>query len=271
MRHFLLLMTTLLFFSVAQAETLPPTEAGAVDELTHSSRHGEWIKYDAGMGDQVDAWVVYPERADKAPVVILVHEIFGLTDWARATADQLAAAGFIVIAPDFLSGKGKDGMGTASFKGDDVRTAIRNLAPEEITRRLDAAAKWGTSQPAATSQYGVVGFCWGGGVAFNWAVEQPKLGASVVYYGVSPETSQLASVKAPVLGLYGGSDARVTSTVPAAQTEMKRLSKTYEVKIYDGAGHAFLRQQAGMDGANMKAAENAWPTTIQFLKTSLEK
>ena len=151
--------------------------------------------------------------------------MYAIRSYYGATADQLAAAGFIVIAPDFLSGKGKDGMGTASFKGDDVRTAIRNLAPEEITRRLDAAAKWGTSQPAATSQYGVVGFCWGGGVAFNWAVEQPKLGASVVYYGVSPETSQLASVKAPVLGLYGGSDARVTSTVPAAQTEMKRLSK----------------------------------------------
>ncbi len=265
----------LTFFSVlsvnAQPLKLPPMEADAMTALKASPRHGEWVKYDAGQGDKVDGWVVYPERSDKAPVVILIHEIFGLTDWARATADQLAAEGFLVVTPDFLSGKGEDGAGTGtpSFKGDDVRTAIRNLDPAELKRRLDAAAAWATSQPAGGKKYGVVGFCWGGGVAFNWAIQQPELGASVVYYGVSPKTETLSTIKAPVLGLYGGDDARVTTTVPPTQEEMKRLAKRYDVKIYDGAGHAFLRQQNGMNGANLKAATDGWATTVAFLKETL--
>lgn len=265
-----LILTVLCAFSVnAQPLKLPPVEADAMTALQGSPRHGEWIKYEAGQGDKVDAWVVYPERSDKAPVVILIHEIFGLTDWARATADQLAAEGFLVVAPDFLSGKGKEGAGTASFKGDDVRTAIRNLDQDELKRRLDAAAAWATSQPAARQEYGVVGFCWGGGVVFTWATQQPELDAAVVYYGVSAPAESLQHIRAPVLGLYGGNDARVTSTVPAAQEEMKRLGKRYDVKIYDGAGHAFLRQQQGMDGANLKAATDGWATTIAFLKETL--
>jgi len=273
MRQFIsaLILTFLCAISVnAQPLKLPPVEADAMTALKASPRHGEWVKYDAGKNDKVDAWVVYPERSDKAPVVILIHEIFGLTDWARATADQLAAEGFLVVAPDFLSGKGEGGAGTASFKGDDVRTAIRNLDPAELKRRLDATAAWATSQPAGSKKYGVVGFCWGGGVSFNWATQQPELGASVVYYGVSPKTETLNTVKAPVLGLYGGDDARVTNTVAPTQSEMKRLAKRYDVKIYDGAGHAFLRQQNGMNGANLKAANDGWATTVAFLKETLE-
>nr|WP_321239040.1 dienelactone hydrolase family protein [uncultured Tolumonas sp.] len=273
MRQFIsaLILTFLCAISVnAQPLKLPPMEADAMNALTASPRHGEWVKYDAGHGDKVDAWVVYPERSDKAPVVILIHEIFGLTDWARATADQLAAEGFLVIAPDFLSGKGKDGAGTASFKGDEVRAAISNLTPAELERRLNGAAVWAATQPAGSKRYGVVGFCWGGGVAFSWATKQPKLGAAVVYYGVPPKQEALSAIKSPILGLYGGADARVTSTVASTQAEMKRLAKRYEVKIYDGAGHAFLRQQNGMNGANLKAATDGWATTIPFLKETLE-
>lgn len=249
---------------------LPPLEPQAMDSLKASPRHGEWITYQAGKEDKVSAWVVYPERSDPAPVVVLVHEIFGLTDWARAAADQLAAEGFLVIAPDFLSGKGPGGQGTASFPGDSVRQAIGQLDPQELTRRLDGAAAWAVSQPSARKAYAVVGFCWGGGVAFQWAVQQPNLGAAVVYYGVSPQTATLSSVQAPVLGLYGGADNRVTSTVAPAQGEMKRLNKRYEVQIYEGAGHAFLRQQTGMNGANQKAAQDGWNRTINFLKENLE-
>lgn len=273
MRQFIsaLVLTFLCAVSVsAQPLKLPPIEADAMTALTASPRHGEWVKYDAGQGDKVNAWVVYPERSDKAPVVVLIHEIFGLTDWARATADQLAAEGFLVIAPDFLSGKGKDGAGTASFKGDEVRAAISNLEPAELARRLNGAAAWATTQPAGSKKYGVVGFCWGGGVAFNWATQQPKLGAAVVYYGTPPKKEALSAIKSPVLGLYGGADARVTSTVPSTQDEMKRLAKRYEIKVYDGAGHAFLRQQNGMNGANLKAANDGWATTIPFLKDALE-
>jgi carboxymethylenebutenolidase len=214
---------------------------------------------------------VYPERADKAPVVVVIHEIFGLNDWARAVADQLAADGFIAIAPDFLSGKAPDGKGgTAAIGADNARAAMGKLDPAEIIRRLDGAAAYATALPASTGRYGVVGFCWGGAISFAWATQQSALGAAVVYYGTSPATETLKTVKAPVLGLYGGSDARVNATVGAAKAEMDRLGKRYEIETYEGAGHAFLRQQTGQNGANAAASSAAWPRTLKFLKELLE-
>lgn len=257
---------------VASAQDLPPAEAETMARLAASPRHGEWVRYDAGMGDTVDAWIVYPERKDKAPVVVVIHEIFGLNDWARAVADQYAAEGFIAIAPDFLSGKAPDGKGgTAALGGPDAaRAAMAKLDPVQIVRRLDGAAAYATSLPSATKAYGSVGFCWGGGISFAWATQQPKLGAAVVYYGTSPATAALASVQAPVLGLYGGADARVNATIPDAKAELDRLGKRYEPEIYEGAGHAFLRQQSGQNGANMKASEAAWPRSVRFLREALE-
>jgi carboxymethylenebutenolidase len=252
-----------------QARGLPPVEADSAARLGSSPRHGEWASVDAGGGDKVDLWVVYPERSDKAPVVIVIHEIFGLTDWVRAVADQFAAEGFIAVAPDFLSGKAPDGKGSRSVTSDAARGLIASLQPAEITRRLDAAAKYATSLPAATSEFGVVGYCWGGGISFGYATQQPDLDAAVVYYGTSPATDTLGRVRAPVLGLYGGSDARVNATVPAAQAELKRLGKRFEVEIYEGAGHAFLRQQAGQNGANQAATDKAWPRTVAFLRENL--
>jgi len=250
--------------------TLPPVETAALERLDKSPRHGEWVTVDAGGGDKVDFWVVYPERKEKASVVLVVHEIFGLTDWARAVADSLAAEGFIAIAPDFLSGKGPDGKGSRGLPVDQARALNSALAPDEVFRRLDAAAKYGTALPAARSEYGVMGFCWGGAISFGYATRQPGLKASVVYYGTSPAKEALAAVKAPVLGLYGGNDARVNATVPAVVEEMKRLGKRYETETYDGAGHGFLRQLDGQSGANRKAAEAAWPRTLAFLKLHLE-
>lgn len=252
-----------------QATGLPPVEADSQARLASSPRHGEWVTVDAGGGDNVDLFVVYPERPDKAPVVIVIHEIFGLSDWVRAVADQLAAEGFIAVAPDFLSGKAPGGKGSRSVTADAARGLIGTLQSAEIVRRLDAAARYATSLPAATKEYGVVGYCWGGGIAFGYATEQPALGAAVVYYGTSPATDTLARIRAPVLGLYGGSDARVNATVPPAQAEMNRLGKRYEVETYEGAGHAFLRQQAGQNGANLAATQKAWPRTVAFLKQNL--
>jgi carboxymethylenebutenolidase len=255
--------------TVLAQTALPPVEADAKARLVSSPRHGEWITVEAGSGDQVDTWVVYPERKDRAPVVIVIHEIFGLSDWVRAVADQFAAEGFIAVAPDFLSGKAPDGKGSSSLAPDAARQLNSALQPGEVVRRLNAVAAYATSLPAATSQFGVVGYCWGGGISFLYATEQPDLDAAVVFYGVSPATAALARIRAPVLGLYGGDDARVNATVPAAQEEMKRLGKRYEVEMYDGAGHAFLRQQDGRDGANLRAAQKAWPRTVQFLKQAL--
>ena len=254
----------------AGAQGLPPVEAGALAAIHSSPRHADWVSIPAGS-DKFDAWVVYPERPDKAPVLVLIHEIFGLNDWARATADAYAAQGFLVIAPDLLSGKAPDGKGGSAALGPDAgRLAVSKLDPAKVTSRLDAAARWATSQPSALASYGVVGFCWGGGVSYSWATTQPGLKASVGFYGVAPAPEAIARIQAPVLALYGGSDARVTSTLEGFRDQMTRLGKRFEAEVYEGAGHAFLRVQDGQNGANLKAAQAAWPRSVAFLKAALE-
>jgi carboxymethylenebutenolidase len=208
---------------------------------------------------------VFPEVKDKAPVVIVIQEIFGLSDWIRSVADQLAADGFIAIAPDLLSGPG--GPGTDSFPDrDGVTKAVRGLKNDAVKQMLDATRAYGIKLPAANGKSATVGFCWGGGTSFRYASEQPELNAAVVYYGTSPDAAALEKVKAPVLGNYGGNDARVNATIKPAEEKMKQLKKTYEPHVYEGAGHGFLRQQDGQNGANMKAAQEAWPATVKFLR-----
>jgi carboxymethylenebutenolidase len=221
-----------------------------------------------GDGDSVRAWIVYPERTTKAPVVLVVHEIFGLSSWVRGVADQLAADGFIAIAPDLLTMKNLP-SGPDSVVAPLAQAAIRTLDPASVQRQLDAVAQYGMSLPAAEKKYGIVGFCWGGGTSFAHAVHSPSLGASVVYYGVSPSTADLASVRAPVLGLYGGNDNRVNATIAPADSALRALGRTYTYNIYPGAGHGFLRQQTGMDGANLAAARAAWPATIAWFRKYL--
>ena len=247
---------------------LPPDASGALARLNSSPRHGEWVTIRSGGGDSLRAWVVYPERSSKAPVILVVHEIFGLSSWVRGVADQLAADGFIAIAPDLLTMKNLPD-GPDSVVAPLARAVIGSLDPAWIQRQLDAVAQYGMSLPAAEKRYGVVGFCWGGGVSFAHAVHAPGLGASVVYYGTSPKTTDLESVRAPVLGLYGESDARVDATIPPADSALHALGRTYVYSIYQGAGHGFLRQQTGMDGANMTATRAAWPATVAWFKKYL--
>jgi len=253
----------------AQSAGLPPAEAGAKARLETSPRHGEWVTVNAGGGDTVDAFVVYPERADRAPVVVVIHEIFGLSDWVRSVADQLAAEGFIAIAPDLISGKAPGGKGSRAVGPDDARALVSALDPAEVTRRLNATARYATSLPAALPRYAVVGFCWGGTASFAYATQQPGLDAAVVFYGTAPAREALARITAPVLGQFGGSDMRVNATIPPAAAELKRLGRTFTYTMYEGAGHAFARAQDGMNGANLKAIQQAWPQTVRFLKSSL--
>ncbi|MGA2478535.1 MAG: dienelactone hydrolase family protein [Spirochaetia bacterium] len=255
----------------SQAAGLPPAEGDAHQRLASSPRHGEWVKVDAGNGDMVDVWVVYPERSDKAPVVVVIHEIFGLSEWVRAVTDQLAAEGFIAVAPDLLSGKAPGGKGSRAVSGDDARALIADLDPAEVARRIDAAAGYATNLPAALPRFGIVGFCWGGGVSFAYAAHQPDLGAAVVCYGTPPSADALARIRAPVLGLYGGNDMRVDATIPPAAQEMKRLGKSFDYTMFEGAGHAFFRVQDGQAGANLKATQQGWPRMIGFLKENLEQ
>ncbi len=253
--------------SNAPATTPPAGVTESRAQLAASPRHGEWVMVSAGT-DSVRAWIVYPERTTKAPVVVVVHEIYGLTPWIRGVADQLAADGFIAIAPDLLTSKNLPNP-TDSVPGNLATAAIRTLDPADVHRQISAVANYAMAQPAALQRYGIVGFCWGGTVSFEHAIRSPGLGASVVYYGSSPPSSSLGPISAPVLGLYGGSDARVNATIPATDSTMKALNKSFTHHIYDGAGHGFLRNQAGQDGANLRATQQAWPATISWFRRHL--
>lgn len=256
--------------AMASDATIP---AGALDvaaRLARSPRHGEWVMIRTGPADSVKAWVVYPERSTRAPVVVVVHEIFGLSTWVRGVADQLAADGFIAIAPDLLTAKAAPAPGSDTLTQAVATAAIRTLRTADVDRQLAAVGQYGMAMPAAAKSYGIVGFCWGGSTSFMHAVASPPgLGAAVVYYGTSPADSLLPRVKVPVLGLYGGDDARVDATVPPAEAVMRRLGKTFEPHTFAGAGHGFLRQQDGKDGANLSASRQAWPLTVAFFRTHL--
>jgi len=255
---------------VVDVATIPAGATTVADRLAKSPRHGEYAMIRTGPSDSVRAWVVYPERSSKAPVVVVVHEIFGLSAWVRGVADQLAADGYIAIAPDLLTGKVPPVPGTDTVAAQAATAAIRSLQSEDVQRQIAAVGQYGMSLPAAEKHYGVVGFCWGGSASFNSAVMSPAgQGAAVVYYGTSPATPSLANVKVPVLGLYGGEDARVGATVPPADSAMKALGKRFEHHSFAGAGHGFLRQQDGQNGANLAAAQQAWPMTIAFFRSTL--
>jgi carboxymethylenebutenolidase len=257
--------------AVPADKSLPPGEAGAQAALERSPRHGEYEDVSFAGGPALRTWVVYPERPDKAPAVIVIHEIYGLSPWIRAVADQLAEDGFVALAPDFLSGRGPDGGGTESVASrDEVVALVRGLQPPEVNARLNAVREYALKLPAVNGKVAILGFCWGGARSFGYAAAQPALNAAVVFYGSSPETADLSLVQAPVLGLYGGDDERVNATIGTAQAELKRLGRTYEVHIYDGAGHGFLRAQDGREGGNLRAAQQAWPATLAFLRARLK-
>jgi carboxymethylenebutenolidase len=248
---------------------IPPGEKDAKAAVEKSPRHGEYvdIKVDA-REKPVKSYVVYPEVKDKAPVVIVIHEIFGLSDWIKGVTDQLAADGFIAIAPDLLSGKASDGGGTEEIAkaGGDVRKMIQSISPEESTAALNAIREYGMKLPASNGKTATIGFCWGGARSFAYATMQPELAAAVVYYGASPDDAALANVKAPIMGFYGEKDNRVNPTIKPAAEVLTKAGKEFTPHIYEGAGHGFLRQLDGMEGANLKAAQQAWPETVKFIR-----
>ncbi len=253
--------------------TLPAGSATVTARLAASPRHGEYVMIARTKGgtDSLRAWIVYPERRDKAPVVVVLHEIFGVSTWIRGVADQLAAEGYIAIAPDLISGKYTLAAGD-TLAQSVASTLIRALVPADVQRDIAATAEYGMALPAAQQRFGVVGFCWGGSTSFNTAVSaHSKLRGAVVYYGGAPALTELSRVRSPVLGLYGENDARVNSTIAAADSTMKTLGKSYEPVILAGAGHGFLRQQDGQNGANMSASRAAWPRTLAFFQRTLAR
>ena len=255
-----------LFLLTAQA-------AGAQDwaqaRLAKSPRHREWVtvKHD---GRAVETLVVYPESKDKRPVVLVIHEIFGLTDWAQELADEVAEAGYIAVAPDLLSGMGLNGGRTDSFAEGKATEAVSHLNPDQVTADLNAAADYGIKLPASNGKLFVVGFCWGGGQSFRFATNRADLAAAFVFYGSPPEKADMARIKAPVYGFYAGNDARIGATVPGAIQDMKAAGKTYDPVTYDGAGHGFMRAGEAPDAspANAKARADSWDRWKKLLAGS---
>ena len=242
-----------------------PAPAQAQDwvkaRLEKSPRHLEWVTVKQGARE-VKCFLGFPEVKDKATAVVVIHEIFGLSDWVRGVVDQLAEAGYIAIAPDLLSGSAPGGGGTAELgSGDAVRGAISKLPPDQITADLKAVADYVAKLPAANGKVAVAGFCWGGSQTFRFATNSREIKAGLVFYGSGPEAeADLGRIECPVYGFYGGNDARVNATIPKSQEAMKKLGKTYEPVTYDGAGHGFMRAGEAPDAseANKKARSEAW-------------
>jgi carboxymethylenebutenolidase len=224
------------------------TQDWAKQRLAKSSRHQEWVKVKNGARE-VSSFVVYPEVKNKATAIVVIHEIFGMSDWVQSLTDQLAEAGYIAIAPDLLSGMGPNGGGTSSLDRQSIGQKIRDLPADQITGDLHAVADYVAKLPASNGKVVVAGYCWGGGQAFRYATNNPNLKAAFVFYGPPPmsgpdnalDKEALARIKAPVYGFYAGNDARINATLPASTQAMTELKKTFEPVTYEGSGHGFMR------------------------------
>ncbi len=241
-----------------------------IDILEASPRHQEWVEVEY-EGRIVHAFIVYPEVEHKAKSVVVIHENRGLNIWVRTVADRLAAAGYIAIAPDLLSGHGPDGGRTSDFASSDAaRDAIYKLVPDAVTADLSAVASYVAALPAANAEVSVAGFCWGGSQSFRFATNFEGLTEAFVFYGRAPTDDSIEQINAPVHGFYGGADTRVNATIHETETSMKTAGKTYDPVVYDKAGHGFMRRGVS-DGAtdpDAAAADEAWARWLSLLNTS---
>jgi carboxymethylenebutenolidase len=240
----------------------------ALTRLEKSPRHQEWIKLKHGERE-VNSFIVFPEVKDKATAVVIIHEIFGLSDWGRSVADRLAEAGYIAIAPDLLSGMAPGGGGTKELGSqDEVRRVISSLPPDQVTADLNVAVDYVAKLPACNGKVAVAGFCWGGGQTFRFATNNKDIKAAFVFYGPGPDKAdEVARINCPVHGFYAGNDARISATIPKSVELMKAAGKTFEQVTYEGAGHGFMRAGEAPDAneANKKAHDEAWKRWLELL------
>jgi carboxymethylenebutenolidase len=250
------------YFSLVLILALAPVVVAqdwAKATLEKSPRHREWVT--VKHGDRaVETFVAYPESKDKRPVVVVIHEIFGMTDWVQELSDEIAAAGYIAVAPDLLSGMGPNGGRSSAFDQSKAMEAVSHLDADQVTADLNAAADYGKKLPASNGKVYVVGFCWGGSQSFRFATNRPDLSAAFVFYGGPPDKDAITRIAAPVYAFYAGNDARVDATIPDATTNMKAAGKSYDPVTYDGAGHGFMRAGEAPDAsdANAKARADSW-------------
>ena len=234
---------------------LPPPTAPYRPDI-----HAEYVKYLSGK-DTITAYLAYPERPTPAPGVIVIHEIFGMSDFVRQTTEQLAKDGFVAIAPDLLSRRG----GTPAM-GDSARRVISSLKPDSVTADLDATEAYlKTLKAVRANAIGVIGFCWGGGQSFKYATNNPRLKAFVVCYGPSPTPEEIARIRAKGLGVYAENDARINAGLAETADAVKKASKDYQYTVYPGVGHGFLRARE-----KPEVADSAWGAVIRFFRAQLE-
>ncbi len=240
-------------------EAREPQETDYVAQLEAYSGHGEWVRYTGKGGDEVMAYIAFPERPDPGPAMIVIHEIFGMSDFVRTVTHDLAEKGYVAIAPDLLTRRG----GTEG--ADNARTLIRDLPPDSITVDLDATLSYLRSLDSVVEdRIGVIGFCWGGSQTFRYATNQPQIAAAVVCYGGAPDAEAMARIRAPVLGVYAENDARINASLPEVEAAMEAAGKSYELEIYPGANHGFLRSRNVPE-----EADRAWENIIAFLAREL--
>lgn len=237
------------------AESPPPDYAAKLESY---SGHGEWVTYNAEDGAEITGYIAFPERPDAAPAMIVIHEIFGMSDFARAVAHDLAEAGYVALAPDLLSRAG----GTTG--ADEARAVIRDLDPDGITADLDATLAYLRGLDAVSGPVGVIGFCWGGSQTFRYATNAADIDAAIVCYGGAPDADAMARIRAPVLGVYAENDARINASLPEVEDLMKAAGKSFEPEIYPGANHGFIRSRNVPD-----EADRAWANILAFLEREL--
>lgn len=228
--------------------------------------HGEWVSYTNAAGEKIPAYVAWPERKDKAPTVIVIHQIYGLTQWETTVVDKLAGQGYLAIAPDLLGSK----YGKSPESADSARKLFAGLTDERVMGDLDATAAWVDTLPGARpGDMGTIGFCWGGEQSFAYATHNPKLKAAVVCYGPAPDSAAMARIKAPVLGVYAENDARVSGPLPKVSATMQALGKSFTYDIYPGTGHGFLTP--GRRGNDTDEPAKAWARIFEFYGEYLGK
>ena len=237
----------------------------AEPRLDSITTHGEWVSIKRGR-DSIRAYVAYPERKTKAPAIIVIHEVFGLTQWEPTVADRLAKEGYVAILPDLLSSK----HGVSPADPDSGRKLVGQLEPERVTADLNAVYAYVNALPSvATDQIGTIGFCWGGGQSFRYATNNPNLRAVVVAYGPAPDTADMKRIKAPVLGIYGENDERINASLPDVTAAMQSAGKTFASEVYPGTGHGFLKP--GRQGYDTPEREKAWGRILEFYRARLGK
>jgi carboxymethylenebutenolidase len=244
-----------------------PISKNILGRLTQSPRHFDIVKIKQG-DREVETYVFYPMTKDKAMAVVLIHEIFGLSDWIRAAGDQLAEAGYIVLVPDLLSGEGPNHGGTTDLPETQVTTAVNKLPPAQVLADVNAVVDYGKKLDACNGNIALGGFCWGGGKAFAVAAENKDIKAAFVFYGAPMlPMAQIPNVTVPVYGFYGQNDARISGSVPAEADAMKAAGKTYDAIVYPGADHGFMRlgQMDNPTPGNKQAAEDSWKRLLGLL------